>query len=91
MAADPPLWTDIIVAMTAIYAAGLSTYNLIEYRRDKRPQVRLILYEHVEDVLKRVSRTHRVMNIAASNPGNRPVTISMIGLATPNGDLLTLA
>lgn len=70
-------WTDIVTALVALYAAGLSTYNFIMERRDKRPSLNvrlsygaLTLSDHGQIVL--------LFNV--SNAGSQPITLTSIGV-----------
>ena len=74
-------WTDIVIALVAIYAAGLSTYTFIQDKRDKRPLLKVRL---TYGILDYVTRGEIAMLFSMSNPGSRPVTVTSVCLLLPD-------
>lgn len=75
-------WTDIVLAVVALYGAGLSTYTFIMERRDKRPSLNLRLSY---GVLQYASGGKLGVIFDVSNTGRQLMTVTSIGLRLPSG------
>ena len=74
-------WTDIVIALVALYGAGLSTYTFIVERRDKRPLLNVRL---TYGILDYVTRGEIAMLFFVSNSGSRSVTVTSVCLLLPD-------
>ncbi|MGO9019660.1 MAG: hypothetical protein ACLQVJ_15060 [Syntrophobacteraceae bacterium] len=80
-------WTAIVTAAVAVYGAALSTYTLIQNRKEKRRQIRVKLSNGFLTSGPELSPA--MLLIEATNPGNRTVILNTVGISLP--DKKTLA
>jgi hypothetical protein len=80
-------WTDVVSAVVVVYAAFLSTYNLIESLKAKRPRVNLELSNGFFAV---PGRAESKLLINVSNPGERQVSVREVGLRLSDGRKLIM-
>ena len=79
-------WTEILTALVAIYAAGLSTYTLVVSRIEKR---RLIKIEVSNGFITQGPEASELMLLMrVLNPGDRTVTIGCPAIRLPSGESL---
>src|SRR2546426_6887386 len=78
---------EVITAMVALYAAGLSTYNFLEKRKDRNPRLQLGYRPGFLD-FGGGQLSDTTINLEISNIGSKPVKItshSNIQVLLPNG------
>jgi len=75
-------WTEAIIALVALYGAGLSTYTLIMSISNQKRKVTATL---TWGVIGDNQRPSWVFFLTAANPGNRTVTLSTPYILLPNG------
>ncbi|HMC30602.1 MAG TPA: hypothetical protein VKL99_07180 [Candidatus Angelobacter sp.] len=78
-------WEWIVIAA---YGAVLSTYNAWAARKKDRRQVKVTANLGFLSYGNRVSET--MLNLTASNPGHRPVTLVSTGFSLPNKQQMVL-
>ncbi|MCZ7622717.1 MAG: hypothetical protein M5U24_09570 [Candidatus Kuenenia sp.] len=74
---------DILTLLVAAYAALLSTYVAVVQRQDKAPRVKVRTSYGFLTAGPQISDTHILME--AANIGEKPVTLSSVGLLLPDG------
>ena len=77
-------WISLIIAIVAVYGAGLSTYNFILDRRDKQRKIKVDL-SYGFPVSHNMELMDDALVITVSNPGNRQVTINTPSIRIPDG------
>lgn len=76
-------YKDLVLFVVAIYAAGLSTWNLRQALRKDRRQIRVTQGTAMPTFNGRVGNAWA--DIQATNVGQRPVTITRLGLIVKGG------
>ena len=71
-------WTTIITAVVAVYGAALSTYTMIQDRKEKRRQIRMKPSNGMLTFGPELSPA--MLLIEATNPGNRTVILDTAGI-----------
>ena len=79
-------WTTVVTATVAVYGAVLSTYTLIQNRKEKQRQVRVKLSNGFLTSGPELSPA--MLLIEATNPGNRTVILNTVGISLPDGKTL---
>lgn len=79
-------WTDIVVAIMAVYAAALSTYTFFNDRHRNKPKLKVTISKAVTTGL--IGMAELQFQITAANSRSVPVTISRVGLLLPDGQTL---
>lgn len=76
-------WTTGVTAVVALYGAGLSTYTLIQNRKEKQRQISVKLSNGFLTYGPELSPA--MLLIEATNPGDRTVVLNTVGLSLPDG------
>lgn len=77
-----PTWTEITTAIVALYAAGLSTYNVIQRWRERSSG--LVLSVDQGFVAQGAQTTETMFIFVIANPTDRAVTINLPVIKMPN-------
>jgi hypothetical protein len=73
-------WTNIIIALVALYGAILSTYTLITQLRRDRFRVRVQISRGIFPL----ASGNEMVFLSASNPGQKAVTLDFFGFILPD-------
>ena len=76
-------WTTVVTAAVAVYGAALSTYTLIQNRKEKQRKISVKLSNGFLTSGPELSPA--MLLIEATNPGNRTVILNTIGIFLPDG------
>ena len=76
-------WTTVVTALVALYGAVLSTYTLIQNRKEKQRQVSVRLSNGFLTFGPELSPA--MLLVEATNPGDRTVILNTVGLSLPDG------
>lgn len=74
-------WTEIVIALVALYGAIISTCNLLASRAEKIRKVRVALSMGFTACGARTSPTQLMLE--AQNVGKRAITLTAVGLVLP--------
>ena len=76
-------WTDILVALTALYAAIISTYTLLKDWRKDKPRLKVTTGWGV--TTSQIGLSESQVIVTAMNTGFLPITIAAVGMNLPDG------